>query len=210
MEIKSKIFYILAASVFLFAIFFLPGNIKMLALQPVFGYDGGGGGGGGIFFPSLALPAGGFSIVINNGAAETDSRNAALVLNGGSDAAKMVISNFSDFRDAQSKTYQTTYAWVLSEGEGQKNVYAKFYNNWGQSSNVVSDGINLVSFPVPPPLSLEAQKADANKDNKIDILDFNTLIVNWGTAVSGNIADFNGDNIVDLFDFNFLMIYWTG
>jgi len=175
----------------------------------VFGYDGGGGGGGS-YLPSFIPPAGGISVVINNGAAETNSRNATLVLNGGSDAVKMVISNFSDFRYAQSKTYQTIQDWILSEGEGQKNVYVKFYNKWDQPSNVVSDSINLVVSPPKSPLSSEAQRADANKDNKIDIFDFNTLIVNWGKAVSGNVVDFNGDNTVDLFDFNFLMIHWTG
>jgi hypothetical protein len=44
-------------------------------------------------------------------------------------------------------------------------------------------------------LSAEAQKVDFNKDNKIDILDFNALMVNWGSA--------------SLFDFNLLMINWT-
>jgi len=49
---------------------------------------------------------------------------------------------------------------------------------------------------------------DANKDNRVDLLDFNILMVNWG-AVGPNIADFNGDNVIDLSDFNLLMIYWT-
>ncbi|MCX6759618.1 MAG: hypothetical protein NT012_03600 [Candidatus Nealsonbacteria bacterium] len=172
----------------------------------VFGY----GGGGGYQLPSLTPPAGGFNIVINNGTAETESRNVTLVLNGGPDATKMVISNFSDFRYAQSKIYQTTQVWILSEGEDQKNVYVKFYNKWDQSSNVVSDSINLVVSPPKSPLSSEAQRVDANKDNKIDIFDFNILIVNWGTVVSGNVADFNGDGVVDLFDLNSLMIYWIG
>ena len=58
-------------------------------------------------------------------------------------------------------------------------------------------------------LSVAAQKVDANKDNKIDVLDFNTLMVNWGKTGSGNIADFTGDEKVDIFDFNLLMINWT-
>ena len=64
--------------------------------------------------------------------------------------------------------------------------------------------------PTPGPLSEEAQKVDANNDNKIDILDFNTLMVNWGSTLSGNIADFNKDSKIDIFDFNLLMIHWTG
>ena len=58
-------------------------------------------------------------------------------------------------------------------------------------------------------LSAAAQKVDANKDNKIDVLDFNTLMVNWGKTTANNIADFNGDSKVDIFDFNMLMINWT-
>jgi len=63
--------------------------------------------------------------------------------------------------------------------------------------------------PVITVLSQEAQKVDTNKDNKIDILDFNSLMVNWGSAVANNVADFNADGKVDILDFNLLMVYWT-
>lgn len=52
-------------------------------------------------------------------------------------------------------------------------------------------------------------KVDTNKDGKVDILDFNTLMVHWGETGSGNIADFNNDGKVDIFDFNLLMVNWT-
>jgi hypothetical protein len=55
-----------------------------------------------------------------------------------------------------------------------------------------------------------AQKVDANKDNKIDVFDFNALMIHWGETNLNNIADFNKDNKVDIFDFNLLMIHWTG
>ncbi len=58
-------------------------------------------------------------------------------------------------------------------------------------------------------LSADAQRVDANKDNKIDVLDFNTLMINWGKTESGNIADFNGDGKVDVLDFVMLMVNWT-
>ncbi len=61
----------------------------------------------------------------------------------------------------------------------------------------------------PVTLSAAAQKVDANKDNKIDVLDFNTLMVNWGKTTANNVADFNSDGKVDIFDFNALMINWT-
>jgi len=34
-------------------------------------------------------------------------------------------------------------------------------------------------------------------------------MVNWGKTTANNIADFNGDSKVDIFDFNMLMINWT-
>ena len=71
-----------------------------------------------------------------------------------------------------------------------------------------SGGVTTPSIPTTP-LSAAAQKVDANKDNKIDVLDFNTLMVNWGKTTANNVADFNGDGKVDVFDFNLLMINWT-
>lgn len=62
-----------------------------------------------------------------------------------------------------------------------------------------------------PPVIVDTpkQRADINKDNKIDILDFNTLIVNWGNVTTNNVADFNNDGQVDILDFNLIMISWT-
>ena len=71
-----------------------------------------------------------------------------------------------------------------------------------------SGGVTTPSTPTTP-LSAAAQKVDANKDGKIDVLDFNTLMVNWGKTTANNVADFNGDGKVDVFDFNLLMINWT-
>lgn len=61
----------------------------------------------------------------------------------------------------------------------------------------------------PSPLSEGAQAVDANNDDKIDILDFNILMINWGSTSANNIADFNSDGKVDIFDFNLLMIHWA-
>lgn len=63
---------------------------------------------------------------------------------------------------------------------------------------VVSVGGGWITPPTPSPLGPEAAKVDANKDNKIDVLDFNALMVNWGITGAGNSADFNGDGTVDI------------
>lgn len=83
-----------------------------------------------------------------------------------------------------------------------------------------SNGGGIYSSPSTPPvtttpatttptntLTPEQQKVDANKDNKIDVLDFNALMINWGKTGT-NVADFNSDGKVDIFDFNLLMINW--
>ena len=103
---------------------------------------------------------------------------------------------------------QATKTWTLTEGEEEKTVYVKFYTGYGHSSDIVSDSIDLVTI-LPSPLIPEAQNTDANDDDRIDILDFNILMVNWGLAAKDNVADFNSDGAVDIFDFNLLMIYWT-
>ena len=60
--------------------------------------------------------------------------------------------------------------------------------------------------PSTTPLSQAAQQADANHDGTIDVLDFNTLMINWGSTSTA--GDLNGDGKVDILDFNLLMIYW--
>ena len=198
-------------------IFFVVGiillnNPKLPLAGVAFGYGGGGGGGGGWVAPSLTPPTGGFSIIINDGALETDSQNVTLTLNGGPDAENMMVSNFSDFSGAVSETYQTVKDWTLTEGLGTRTVYVVFYNQWGKSTDAVSDTIILVSELTPTEeveLSPEAQAVDANQDSAVDILDFNLVMVNWGTTAEGNVADFNNDNVIDIFDFNLLMIHWS-
>ena len=56
--------------------------------------------------------------------------------------------------------------------------------------------------------SIYSPELDLNHDNKIDVLDFNLLILNWGQT-GNNAADLNHDGIVDMLDFNFLMLHWT-
>ena len=71
-------------------------------------------------------------------------------------------------------------------------------------------GIPPTSTPSPTPIVAGAttKTADINKDGKVDILDFNVLLVNWGTP-SNNDADLNGDGKVDIIDFNALIVAWS-
>ena len=113
----------------------------------------------------------------------------------------------------------TTISFFVNDVEtGATAVFANGgYNNLNLSISGSSSTSNGSTSPsgggsittTATTLSAAAQKVDANKDNKIDVLDFNTLMVNWGKTEAGNIADFNGDGKVDVFDFNLLMINWT-
>lgn len=118
--------------------------------------------------------------------------------------ASLTATSYSD----TGLTPGTTYSYTVSS----VNIFG---GESEQSSSIsattpVVRGIYIPpTAPPPSPLSLEAQKIDTNNDAKIDFLEFNILMVNWGATTPGNIADFNDDNIVDIFDFNLLMIYWT-
>ena len=114
--------------------------------------SGGGGGMPAEYYNSPKPPAGGFGVSINNGAEYTASPTTILSLRGGSDTAKMVISNSPDFKDAGQENYVTTKIWNLCwknailqtpSGclDGTYTVYAKYYTSWGTASNVVSDTI---------------------------------------------------------------------
>jgi hypothetical protein len=59
-------------------------------------------------------------------------------------------------------------------------------------------------------LGTSTSKGDSNNDGKVDILDFNILMINWGRTGPNIPGDFNGDGTVDILDFNLLMVNWTG
>ena len=58
---------------------------------------------------------------------------------------------------------------------------------------------------LPPP----AVVGDATGDSMVNVLDFNAVIVAWGSTGSNIPADLNRDGVVDILDFNILIINWT-
>lgn len=62
---------------------------------------------------------------------------------------------------------------------------------------------------LPSILPAELRDADINQDGKVDILDFNILMVNWRTPLVLR-ADITVDGVVDIFDFNIMMVQWSG
>lgn len=97
--------------------------------------------------------------------------------------------------------------------------------DWRESSPVVilrGRRIAQISTSVVPFLpdlgtieDVQVKQIDIQKDGIINILDFNSMMMNWGSTQNlasvvnvFNSADINSDGIVDVLDFNTLMIYW--
>jgi hypothetical protein len=86
------------------------------------------------------------SILINNGACSTNSRNVTLKLSASdpspaSGVTQMMISNSSSFTGASWETYATSKAWTLTSCAGTKYVYVKYKDAAGNISSVYNDSI---------------------------------------------------------------------
>ena len=92
------------------------------------------------------------SLVINQGAANTQTREVTLSLQA-NNATLMTICNDNRFIGCSLESYSTTKSWTLTEGEGEKTVYALFLSDCGANSERVSDTIVLQAptAPVPTP-----------------------------------------------------------
>jgi len=109
----------------------------------------GGGGGGGLppeAYNSPTVPEGGFKVLINDNATETNSLKVILTLKGGPNTKAVWISENADFPEGYQVSYnsslnQVSISRTLSSGEGEKTIYAKFCTQWGRCSEVVSDSI---------------------------------------------------------------------
>jgi len=104
-------------------------------------------GGGGYTPPTSAVTN--MSISINSGAATANNPAVTLTI-GATNAAKMVISNSSDFSGATWETYAVSKAWTLTSGDGTKTVYIKFQDSAGIAAAVISDAIALDTSIIIP------------------------------------------------------------
>ena len=89
------------------------------------------------------IPAIGFKILINKGAAITSNNKVTLTFNAGSDVSRVAISNSLDFSKSSLEIYSDNKLWDLCDQSkdclmGSKTVYAKFYTQHGRPSEVVS------------------------------------------------------------------------
>ncbi len=101
------------------------------------GKGGISGGGGSGCAQTLSAPAEGFRVRIANENGSVYSRLVQLTINGGN-ARRMAISNDAAFTNASLIAANGSMDWTLSEGEGSKTVYVRFYDECGISSTPVS------------------------------------------------------------------------
>ncbi len=181
------------------------------------GGGGGGGGGGGSNTPITAISNA--RVIINDGAEQTDTVDVKLSLVAKS-AAQMKIANSANLKDANWEAYTDSKSWTLTEGWGMKTVYVKYRNSNQEESEIVSDEIRYGDAPVTPepetPVTPEptiiyvpVPQTTVVSGVKESILDFNTLMVNWGENRAGNYADLNYDGKVNSRDVSELMDGWV-
>lgn len=122
-----------------------PSSARTVTTPTATATTGGGGSVNPVIYIPPTPPVGGFSITINNGQPVTSSQTVTLSLKAGSNTKNMAISNTQDFANSGQEPYLPTKQWTLSDGNGVKTVYAKFYTQYGQASQIVFATITLAT-----------------------------------------------------------------
>jgi len=82
------------------------------------------------------------AVVIAGGAARTASVSVTLTLTA-ERATRMQVGNDSGLADADWLPYAPSLGWVLTAGDEQKAVYARYRDDAGNETAIVQDGIEL-------------------------------------------------------------------
>lgn len=143
------------------------------------GYGGGatsfvGAGGGGSSCPSsLIPPADGFRISIATENSFVYTRNVQLSIVAGN-APRMALSNSPTFDGASIEVTAVSKAWTLTEGEGSKTVYIRFYDNCGVSTPSFS---TIVQFTATRPPNVPAPATSGNNNGGLGPVNMGSGIV---------------------------------
>jgi hypothetical protein len=139
-----------------------------------------------IQIPDTTPPAG--TVTINSSDEYTDSTTVVLTLSAQDEQAgwgldKMQLSNDnSNWTDPE--TYATSKLWTLTDGDGQKTVYARFSDKAGNTSGPASDTIILDT--TPPVLSIDAPTTPTNKDIVLSYSATDNLTPSGEITISGD------------------------
>ena len=97
------------------------------------------------------------SIMINSGLEFTNDRDVVLSLTAPPTTSLMMIGRESDLSDGTWETFSATRNWRLNEGDGKKDVYAKFQDGSGAISPDVSASIILDTYAAILQVSVDAE-----------------------------------------------------
>ena len=114
----------------------------------------GGGGIAAYLLNTIKTPELGFKVYINNGDEVTEDREVKLIFNVDDDITKVAVSNKEDLSDASIQDYTEEMEWDLcSESDcqikaeeclnGEYPIYVKFYNDYGNVTDIYSSSIFL-------------------------------------------------------------------
>lgn len=136
----------------------------------------------------------------------------------GSDGIRYTVDSASP-----SCTTGTLYSGAITVSTSQTIRAVACYNGAVSQTGVFAYGINIPAAPSGGGggggggggLPAAGRTGDITgpvsaPDTHVDLLDFNALVVAWGTTGASVPADLNRDGVVDLLDFNLLIVNWTG
>lgn len=93
-------------------------------------------------------------------------------------------------------------AWDIS-GDGRADLVA--IRPTGGSEGMADGGVSLPSIAVRVN---RAVQGDANRDGRVDFLDLNIILSDFGQVGAGRRGDVNGDGRVDFFDLNLILSHF--
>ncbi len=127
------------------------------------------------------------SVIINNGAAETGTREVSLTLSAtdiGTHVQEVLLANDAGFTGAAWQAFAASMDWTLTEGDGSKTVFARFRDAAGHESDASSDTILLdTSSPLEGSIWLDDDYTNATEVTvHCSAVGATTLRLSWDEA----------------------------
>ncbi|MCK9417800.1 MAG: hypothetical protein M0R70_00295 [Nitrospirae bacterium] len=141
------------------------------------------------------------SIVINNGAAFTNTTNVTLTLSATDSDGSVTEMQFSNDGSTWStpEPYATSKNWTLTTGDGIKTVFAIFKDNADNWSNAIPS--NTIIFDTTPPAVSVNSPADGFTNNKTPLLSYTVsdgaVVVKVDGIIVPKISGSNLDSLTD-------------
>ncbi|WP_027001564.1 hypothetical protein [Hugenholtzia roseola] len=104
-------------------------------------------------------------------------------------ATEMKVSNQADFKGAEWQPYQRNLKWLLTEGEGEKKVYAKFRDN-AKNETPPTSAMIVKDTEAPKNLSLIINEGETTTRHIDGIVELSIKAEEASLMMISNFADF--------------------